>query len=318
MPTHKKWPYILLGSLLLCQIAAAQDYFSLMAWNVENLFDTIHDEGKRDEEFLPQGSRRWSRYRFYRKLQDIGKTIVAVDSVQPIDIVGLCEVENDTVMVCMTERTRLHKLGYRYVMTHSEDERGIDVALLYAPMRFRMLAHESIRAKTSKPVRDVLYATGTIPKGDTLDVYLVHLPSKRGGLAADRNRQAVIGKLLEHADSICHIRKQANIVIMGDFNDELRAGRWKPFRQRGFKDIVQGKRPGTYKYQGTWNTLDHILLKSSSFHAESDVAAPGFLLEEDKTNGGEKPFRTYLGPRYNGGISDHLPVWLRLSPKPKN
>ena len=279
-----KMPYILFVCMFLCQAVIAQDYFSVMAWNVENVFDTIHDAGKQDEEFLPEGSHRWSRYRFYKKLQEIGKTIVAVDSVQPIDIIGLCEVENDTVMVCMTERTQLHKLGYSYVMTHSEDERGIDVALLYAPMRFRLLEHESIRTKTSRPVRDVLHATGTIPQGDTLDIYLVHLPSKRGGLAADKNRLTVINKLLEHTDSICHIRNQANIIIMGDFNDELRGKQWEPFRRRGFKDVIQGKQPGTYKYQGTWNILDHILLKTSSFHTESDIVAPSFLLEQDKTN----------------------------------
>lgn len=235
-------------SLCLCIPAEGQGYFSVMAWNVENAFDTIPDAGKQDGEFLPEGSHRWSRYRFFRKLKAIGKTIVAVDSVQPIDVIGLCEVENDTVMTCLTERTRLRSLGYKYVMTHSEDERGIDVALLYAPMRFRLLGHESIRAATSTPVRDVLHATGLMPQGDTLDIYLVHLPSKLGGSEADKKRKKVVKALLANADSVCQVRPRANILVMGDFNDELRGKRMQPFISRGFKDVIADKKPGTYRY----------------------------------------------------------------------
>jgi len=305
-------------SLFLCIPAEGQEYFSVMAWNVENVFDTIHDAGKQDGEFLPEGSHRWTRYRLFRKLKEIGKTIVAVDSVQPIDVVGLCEVENDTVMTYLTERTQLRSLGYRYVMTQSEDERGIDVALLYAPMRFRLLGHESIRADSSKPVRDVLHATGLTPQGDTLDIYLVHLPSKLGGAEADRNRKRVVSALLANADSVCAVRPHANIVVMGDFNDELRGKQLKPFSSRGFKDVIAGGKPGTYRYQGNWSVLDHILVKPGTMgnRLESGIAALPFLLEPDKTHGGQKPFRTYLGPRYNGGISDHLPVWLRIKSKP--
>lgn len=286
-----------------------------MAWNVENAFDTLHNVGKQDEEFLPNGSHRWTRYRFFRKLQEISKTIVAVDSVKPFDIIGLCEVENDTVLTYLAQHTQLRHLNYQYTMTHNNDPRGINVALLYAPMRFRLLHHESLRIPTPNPIRDVLHATGTIPTGDTLHIYLVHLPSKLGGAEAARNRKAVIGKILQSTDSICQTSRQPNIIIMGDFNDELTGKRLKPFTDRGFKDVIKGTPPGTYKYQGNWSTLDHILIKSSQFHTTSGIATLPFLLEPDKTNGGTKPFRTFLGPRYNGGISDHLPVWMKITTK---
>ena len=298
--------------LCICPKVEAQDYFSIMAWNVENLFDTLHDDGKQDEEFLPEGNRRWSRYRLFKKLKDIGKTIVAVDSVKPVEVIGLCEVENDTVLTYLTERTPLRRLGYKYVMTHSADERGIDVALLYAPLRFHLIAHESLHAPTRQPVRDVLHATGTIPTGDTLDIYLLHLPSKLGGAQASSNRKAVIHSILEHTDSICHARQHPHIIIMGDFNDELTGKRMQPFLKQGFVDVIARQKPGTYKYQGQWSVLDHILLKSASIHYSAGISAIPFLLEPDQTHQGQKPFRTYLGPRYNGGISDHLPVWLRI------
>ena len=311
--------------LFLCcnLLAEAQGYFSVMAWNVENAFDTIHDEGKQDEDFLPEGKNHWTRYRFFKKLREIGKTIVAIDSICPIDVVGLCEVENDTVLTCLTERTQLRKLGYRYVMTHSQDERGIDVALLYAPMRFRLTSYESLRTNTSSPVRDVLHATGIIPQGDTLDIYMVHLPSQLGGAEADKNRRDIILRILNHTDSVSHVRPNAHTIIMGDFNYELRGKRLRPFINRGFTDVIAERRPGTYRYQGTWSTLDHILIRLAmstnhiSYSIESGIAALPFLLEPDKTNGGQKPCRTYYGPRYNGGISDHLPVWIKLKVEAK-
>ena len=298
--------------LCFCPRTEAQDYFSIMAWNVENLFDTQHDEGKRDEEFLPEGDHRWTRYRFFKKLKEIGKTIVAVDSMKPVEVIGLCEVENDSVLICITERTPLRQLGYQYVMTHSADERGIDVALLYAPLRFHLIAHESLRTPTRQPVRDVLHATGSIPSGDTLDIYLLHLPSKLGGAQAETHRKAVVNQILTHTDSVSNARQHPNIIVMGDFNDEFSGKRMQPFQKRGFVDVIARQKPGTYKYQGQWSILDHILVKSPRLHYSAGISALPFLLEPDKTHQGQKPFRTYLGPRYNGGISDHLPIWMRI------
>lgn len=303
-------PFILL--LCLCTTTVAQDKFSIMSYNVENLFDTIHDEGMNDYEFLPQGTHKWTRWKFFRKLQDIGKVIVATDSLKPCEIVGLCEVENDTVLTYLTERTPLRRLGYKYVMTNSADERGIDVALLYSPMRFNLLHHKGLRMPTTTPTRDVLYVSGTMPGGDTLDIYQVHLPSRLGGDVAARNRKSIIRGILAHADSVSSQRTHSTIIVMGDFNDELHGSNMQLFRQHGFTDLVAQKKPGTYKYRGTWQTIDHILLKTTrNRRTESGITNLPFLLEPDKTHGGMKPFRTFLGPIYHRGISDHLPVWCK-------
>lgn len=291
----------------------AQDFFTVMSYNVENLFDTIPDAGKDDKDFLPEGEYKWTRPRLFKKLKEIGKVIVATDSMKPCEVVGLCEVENDSVMTWLTEKTQLRKLGYRYIMTESRDERGIDVALLYSPRRFRLIRHESIRTETRKPTRDVLYASGTMPSGDTLDIYMLHLPSQLGLDEAERNRRAITSRMLNHADSVAARRQKPTIIIMGDFNDELRGKRMAPYREHGFRDLTEGKKPGTYKYRGDWGNIDHIMLRTTrKQRVESGITSMPMLLERDKSRGGKKPRRTFLGTHYHGGVSDHLPVWVKL------
>ena len=309
----KKLLHIFILLLYTAGKAGAQDYFCVMTYNVENLFDTIHDAGKRDTEFLPDGERKWNRWRMWKKLKDISKVIAAADTVNPCGLVGLCEVENDTVMTYLTQRTPMRTLGYRYVMTDSRDERGIDVALLYYPRRFRLLHHQSIRARTETATRDVLYVCGTMPGGDTLDVYMVHLPSKLGKAAAERNRRQITQDLLAHADSVGNARTDMTILIMGDFNDELKGGQMKPYSEKGFTDLTKGLAPGTYKFQGEWGFLDHILIKTTrQKKTDCEVVGRSFMLEREKNGGGKRPRRTYLGPHYHGGISDHLPVMVRI------
>lgn len=297
-------------SLFTCRStdAYAQEYFSVMSYNVENVFDTIHDAGHTDDEFLPQGKQRWSGTRYRRKLRNVAKVIAAADTRKPVDIVGLCEVENDSVMAHLTQRTMLRRLGYEYVITNSAALRGIDVAIAYRPTTFRMLGHDSILAEGAA-TRDVLHAWGITNMEDTLDVYMVHLPSKLGGRKAGRLRTDMIGKIMLSVDSVMGVRPGTNIVVMGDFNDEMKHS--EEFLSRRFTDLVKDKKPGTYKYKGTWSRIDHIFLRlaNESLSAEAGILSLPFLLEEDKTHGGSKPFRTYYGPRYNGGISDHLPVW---------
>jgi len=296
----------------------------VMTYNCENAFDTLHDEGKSDMEFLPDGNHHWTRYRMFQKLKNIGKVIVSANQTRPIDLVGLEEVENDTVLTLLCHNTPLASIGYRYIMTHSADSRGIDVALLYSPYTFYPLNYHSIRAATTTPTRDVLYVSGVTggSNPDTLDVYVVHLPSKLNGRESERNRQVVISSLMTSVDSLRQIRQIPKIIIMGDFND----GPKSKLIRRQFKNFIsvvpssKSAKLGSYKYQGAWDTIDHIFIS----HELNDKSFPGlhydssaiifhpFLLEEDRRYGGQKPFRTYVGYTYNGGFSDHLPVMMKL------
>lgn len=287
-----------------------------MSYNIENAFDTIHDAGKNDLEYCADGERKWSTSRLYKKLKGVSKVIAAADEKRPLDLIGLCEVENDTVMEYLTHRTPLSNMGYQYVMTQSDDERGIDVALLYSPFTFHPIEIQQIKPNIHKhTTRDILHVAGTLANHDTLDVYVLHLPSKRGGSEAQNLSMSICQQLKANTDSVRQHRQHPNLLIMGDFNAETRSPQLKLLtRSHHLIDRTARLTPGTYKYQGEWSTLDHILTHTTTLsHQQTRILNLPFLMETDKTNGGEKPYRTYLGPIYQGGISDHLPVVTRFT-----
>ena len=312
--------------------------FQVVWWNVENLFDCEHDSLKADHAFLPTSTRHWTNYRLTKKLHQIARTLVAIGKWNPPVIIGLCEVENENVLNLLTQRSALKSLHYRYVMTHSQDDRGIDIALLYQRDQFKLLKAERIHPPLNKkhPTRDILYVSGLILSQDTLDLFLCHLPSRLGGRTSfcQRNRMAELIK--QKTDSIIQERERPNLIIMGDFNDLI--------HNETLSQMLQVKDPltlhpeknllyhlyyhkvkqygyGSYKYKGIWQMLDHILVSGlvitpeNALHTQANdahVARFPFLLEKDTKYGGNKPFRTYNGMRYQGGISDHLPLYVNL------
>lgn len=296
--------------MYVCE-AKAQNTFSVLSYNIENAFDTHHDEGKNDLEYCEGGERRWNHSRLMNKLKGVSKVIAAADEKRPVDLIGLCEVENDTVMQYLTQRTPLKNLGYRYILTDSPDERGIDVALLYSPFTFHPIENQSIRSNVPKQkTRDILHVAGTIAGGDTLDVYVLHLPSKRGGAEGEKLSMGICRQLQAHTDSVRAIRQHPNLLVMGDFNAETNAPQLKILtRSHHLIDRTAKLQPGTYKYQGEWSIIDHILTHTTTLsHQQTRILSLPFLTEPDSANGDIKPHRTYLGPVYQGGISDHLPV----------
>ena len=295
---------------------------TFMELNCENLFDTRHDSLKNDQEFLPDGSYKWTPYRYWAKLNHLGQEIVAQSDPVP-DFVAMCEVENDSVMFDLTKRSLLRNAGYEYVMTSSPDERGIDVALLYQPASFALLHSHSIRITPlpdTRPTRDILYASGLVITGDTLHIFVVHAPSRRGGEVVSRPyRLLVASQLAEAVDSVYAISRDAKIIIAGDFNDYADSPALQYLYEHHLINIssdAQGSHgaKATYRWHGEWRSLDQILC-SPSLAARKQSSVIGdlpFLLEDDEKYGGKKPYRTYLGPRYLGGYSDHLPLVVQL------
>lgn len=311
--------------------------FRIMWWNVENLFDTHHDSLKNDYEFLPDALRHWHYGRYKKKLADIASVITAVGEWNAPALVGLCEVENDTVLRDLTKYSPLKEMNYRYVMTHSPDLRGINVALLYQRDQFKLLMSRSIPVNTSyknsRPTRDILHVCGQILTGDTLDILICHLPSRSGGVKeSEPYRIFAAQKLRTEADSLIAARSHPQLLIMGDFNDypqnksiskilEAVAPDSLPVPTKLYHLLARKAKKrnyGSYKYQGEWGLLDHLIVSgsllntSSSFSTgedKADVVRLPFLLTEDKKYGGEQPLRTYNGMKYQGGFSDHLPVY---------
>ncbi|MGI6222916.1 MAG: endonuclease [Prevotella sp.] len=305
---------------------------TLMELNVENLFDCEHDSLKNDVEFLPDGSYHWTRWRYWTKLQKLGKEIMAVNEWEGDsttnnyllpDLVALCEVENDSCMFDLTKRSLLRRAGYQYVMTKSPDQRGIDVALLYSPFSFGLINSRSIRIppmEGMKPTRDILYASGVMTDGDTLHVFVVHAPSRAGGESRTRPfRLHVAEDLCKAVDSVRAVSSNPSILIAGDFNDYSGDASIRYIVAHGLTEVSAHARgrngaKGTYCYRGEWGSLDHIFAAGPVLAGfkESYVYDALWLLETDEKYNGVKPRRNYAGPSYKNGYSDHLPVVARF------
>jgi len=288
--------------------------------NCENLFDTRHDEGKEDLEFTPEGTRRWSRTRYWRKLNAIGQELLSCSDELPA-LVALIEIENDTVLHDLTRRSLLRNAGYHYLMTCSPDVRGIDVGLLYQPARFRPICYDELEVSPlpdMRPTRNILYVKGETQRGDTLHVFVVHAPSRYGGELETRpHRQQVISTMRETLDTL----QLRNVIVTGDFNDYAESASIQSLTRLGLVNVSSqakgagGRAHGTYRYRGEWHSLDHILLSPALAERTDSIYINDatFLLEPENTYGGWKPRRTYNGYKYQRGYSDHLPLVLRLN-----
>ena len=312
--------------------------FTFVELNCENLFDYTHDEGKDDMEWTPTSIRHWNKGRYWRKLNNIGQEIISCGETPSLnregrggspptwqlpDMVALCEVENDSVVRDLTRRSMLRNAGYEYLITQSPDLRGIDVALLYAPTSFRLIRSYALRVKPlpgMRPTRDILYACGEIISGDTLHVFVVHAPSRFGGERQTRPNRHVVGeRLMASIDSIRSLHPNPRIIVAGDFNDGDNDALLTYLHSQRLHNISEGAMghhgaKATYKYQGRWENIDHILVSSAMVRSFQEVYVhdPEFLTEEDSKYGGRQPHRNYNGMRYQRGFSDHLPLVARF------
>ena len=298
-------------------------FLTFVELNCENLFDYHHDEGKDDTEYLPEATRHWTKKRYWQKLNNIAQELLSCSDDGIPDMIALCEVENDSVLHDLTSRSLLRNAGYEYLMTNSPDLRGIDVALLYSPYTFAPIRSYSIRVtpvEQMRPTRDILYACGQTVSGDTLHVFVVHFPSRFGGEKYSRPfRQAAADRLCQSIDSIQTVTSEPKILIAGDFNDGDESLIIKQIEQHDIRNLTkEASAPkgvhGTYRYKGQWESIDHILGSPSISNkvGAAFIHAPEFLLEEEKRYGGYRPRRTYNGPRYQPGYSDHLPLVVRF------
>ncbi len=334
---------VLLISLMLSMGLFAQKEINIMSYNVENLFDNKHDEGFQDQEYLSGSIRGWSSGRYRQKLYNIAKVIVAAGRSNPPAIIGLCEIENYAVLDELTNRTGLKNIGYKIVHYESPDARGIDVGLIYRPDEFTVINSRPIKVDlphTTHTTRDILYLSGTLRNGDTLHIMVNHFPSRLGGeLESEERRLTAAGYLREVVDSIFSINANANVVIMGDFNDmpdnDSMAKVIKAQQLPATKDFIthdglynltyqfHKKGKGSYRYGSNWNMLDQIVVSGGLLNSSNKTAivedsprifSPDWLLQDDKI-AGKRPFRTYIGMTFNNGYSDHLPVLVTIKLK---
>jgi predicted extracellular nuclease len=309
-----------------------------MFYNVENLFDTFNDTLKDDEEFLPEGSRRWNKFRYKEKINSLYKVITAAGGWTPPDIIGMCEVENRKVLDDLFNGTYLSYYNYGIIHEESPDLRGIDVAFIYRKDVVSVIDHRSWIPATKEGesfrTRSVLFAKCRI-YDDTICFIINHWPSRRGGVLAGENmRMAIAAMVRSAADSLAGLTAgRSKIIIMGDFNctpddsairiltGPSESGKINEPFLANLALPDRSSIPGTYRFQGTWELLDQMivstwLLKSAyGLYTEKKlfrIFKDGFLLKSDGSYPGVSPFPTYRGYKYQGGYSDHLPVLLDL------
>ncbi len=337
-------PLVILSLLVIiyfegaCQNTFAKtDEFTFMFYNVENFFDCQNDPVTNDDEFLPDGDRRWNYRRLNDKADRLAKVILAAGRWNPPVFVGLCEVENLSVLELLTRGTALNKFGYKMVHKDSPDERGIDVALLYRPDLFRPFDYQAIPVVDPTDqafrTRDILLVSGVINQCDTLHVFVNHWPSRYGGVMETIKYRRLAAETLKRSVQGLNKRYQnPKIISTGDFNDspsDESLARVLIAKENCIPDSLdemislsfgwKADAIQTIKNQYSWEVFDQWIV-SGSFLKKSnccqflnaEIFKADFLLEADSKFGGVKPKRTYNGFKYQEGFSDHLPVLLRV------
>ncbi len=290
---------------------SSKKYFTVMSYNVENLFDTLNTNGKNDEEFTP------------------------AEKGQYPDIVAIEEAENISVLRDLAAQKAISEVGYQCILEEGPDPRGIDCGLLYNSKTFKYISHRAIQVKlrpSGQTTRDILYVKGMVDK-ETLHIFVNHWPSRVSGKEKTENKRAQCAdRLKEITDSIIKSEPQCNILIMGDMNDEpddesvlniLEAKSTTQYSKLNnimylLQQSGKGKYGhGTYYYKGEYSMLDNLILsnplltRTSGFRLYEKsgfIFAPDFISFKE-SNGDIAPSRSYSG-KYYGGYSDHYPVYM--------
>ena len=305
----------------------------VVSYNVENLFHPKHDTvcidsttfiEKDDYEWTPEGERRWSYTRYYRKVENIARVLTNIGEWDGVDIVGLQEVENALCLkrLCYTLRPG----EYDFVHYESPDPRGIDVALIYKKSRVDTLNSKPLpipspqgrESREEKLVtRDILYVCVRVDKRDTLHFFVCHLPSQRGGAAESEWKRTAVKEILQRSiDSVYALHPAAKIIVMGDMNSEPKED-LDGLRNRMVVESQKSKveSHGTHKFQGRWSCLDQFYTSPAlDSLSRAEIYNAAWIQEPDEKYLDLKPKRTYNGFRYQkDGFSDHLPIVLTVS-----
>lgn len=301
-------------------------------YNLENLFDIKDDQLTNDNDFLPTSIKKWTYKRYENKLRKLGYTISNIgrdETDKHPTIVGLAEVENDTVLKNLAESHHLHEFNYGFVHYDSLDERGIDVALLYDKTYFTVIHSEtfSIRlvdeAGSPDYTRDILLVTGLL-EDEEIHIIVNHWSSRREGESETENKRLVASnKVIEIIDGLKAKNQLSKIIVMGDFNDDPTNNSVMNLVKsqdlyNPMESLLSYKR-GSTSHHFKWNLFDQIMVTKNFFDSDANtfrfeqanIFDTDFLkLFNGKYKG--KPFRTYVGKKYKGGYSDHFPVYATL------
>ena len=312
--------------------AQAENSFRIAFYNLENLFHPDNDSLKNDEDFTPEGSYNWSMYRYKEKCNHMAKAILSIGEWEPPAIVGVAEVENAQALDDLVQTDVLRKFEYKVVHYESPDRRGIDVGMMYRSDLFTEIYSQAIPIRltddSSFATRDILYVKGTFNNEDTVHLFFNHWPSRYGGQAQSEPKRIAAAKTLRKVtDSLYSSNPNSYLIISGDFNDEWNnkslSKTLLDTTGENYLTNLMASMPlqqGSHRYRGVWSYLDQIIVSKNLLgsnypqvmnYSAHTVQHP-FLLKTDDRYPGYVPNRTFVGRTYQGGFSDHLPVYIDL------
>lgn len=340
----RKFNLLYLLSLLFVFVFTANaqekkyEVYSVGFYNLENLFDTIHDAGKNDFEFLPDGTNKWGTLKYTNKLKNMATVLNEMGTdVLPVGMaaVGVSEIENSRVLHDLVNHEILAPRGWDFVHIEGPDKRGVDCALLYNPKLFKptnsMLApYTTVDNDTTYKTRGFLVVTGEMG-GETVHIIVNHWPSRYAKSPA-RERAGILVRELK--DSIMKSQPDSKVIIMGDMNDDPDDKSMKTClgAVRDKKDIkgdtdlynpwwniLRKKGHGTLKYKGKWNLFDQIVLsgnlvgddRSTLKLYKTEIFSRNYMFQQEGRYKGNTK-RTHAGGVWLNGYSDHLPVIVYL------
>jgi hypothetical protein len=314
-------------------------------YNIENLYDTIDDPLTNDEEFLPNGAKKWNSHKYKDKLSKLSKVISQLGTEKTpegVSVIGLAEVENTSVLQDLVSTDGLRQRNMGIVHFDGPDRRGVDVALLYRKDHFKVLSTRTVTLINPENekfrTRDQLLVTGEL-FGERMHFMVAHWPSRRGGekrSAPLRMLAAKLGKMV--IDSIMREEPGAKIIYMGDLNDDpVNKSLTEGLMAKGSPDkLMDGELfnaswklykdgIGTLAWNDAWNLFDqmvitHRLLNDPDngfvYHKKLVFNKPFVKQQEGNFKG--YPFRSFVGDRYDGGYSDHFAVYMFLKREVSN
>lgn len=337
-------PLLVLAAALLVQGVHAQKEETRYVprpigfYNVENLYDTL-DGPNDDAEYLPGSAKNWNAERYQAKLEQLAKVLGEMGAdISPDGLVafGLCEVETRGVVEDLVNTPPLDTRGYKVVHYDSPDRRGVDVAFVYNPEYFTLLHHAKYPLNDPDDehfrTRDQLVVSGLLD-GDTVSVVVNHWPSRYGGEKRSLPKRMLAAKVgRQIIDSLLARNANARVLYMGDLNDDPVDPSVRKFLgTTGEKEFVTEKKLynpmydlykkgiGSLAWRDSWNLFDQIIMTPALVTGEGGnlryygtrVFNQPYLQQADGNYAGY-PFRTYVGDNYQGGYSDHFPVYVIL------
>ncbi|NOR27994.1 MAG: endonuclease [Lutibacter sp.] len=306
--------------------------YTIAFYNLENLFDITNDPTTLDDDFTPKGRKNWNLYRYKNKIRKLSNIIAQLGTQRSFHapaIVGVVEVENKAVLNDLVASKNLKSHDYGIVHYDSPDERGIDVALLYKKELFEVLSSETfplyLEGNNGERdyTRDILVVNGNL-NGELISILVNHWPSRRSGENSTEEKRIEAAKLATQiTNNITTENESAKIIIMGDFNDNpSNTSVQKYLVNDTFYNPMErliNTGNGTLNYKKTWHLFDQIIFSKNFFNLENDKHTFKYaevfdkhFLKQWKGKYKGNPFRTYIGKWYQGGFSDHFPVYVYL------